>query len=230
MNDATRAQGVQHLKLIEDQGLDRKESEALNLYLPALAESVKKRKIPPVPEFRKLVGLSILELLMLARSIPALTEQFDPSDKFTVDTSDTAVVKISYCGKNFSLWMLTAAVEARAAYELEVHSLTEDARDTDILQGAARDDVDTDIAAIHYLVSQQPKGENGPLMNNGRANIFYVPRKVEEQGKIRAVRRVVRVFWLVGGWHFSAHAVPNPYGWYAGHRVFLRKRLDTVSV
>ncbi len=52
MNNATRAQGAQHLKLIEDQGLDLKESDKLNLYLPPLAAGIKKGSIPPLETFR----------------------------------------------------------------------------------------------------------------------------------------------------------------------------------
>src|SRR3989344_8703614 len=228
MNNATRAQGMQHLKLIEDQGLDLKESDVLNLYLPALAGAIKRRKIPPVAEFRKLVGLGVLERLPLEVSIPALTEPFDPKDKFGVDISETATIKISGLGSNFESWMLTEVLEARGGYGLEPHILTSDANDEDILQDAERDDVDTDPAAIHYLVAQQPKGEEGTLLNDGKANIFYVPRKIEEQGKMHAVRRVVYVGWSGSGWYFSAGPVPNECRWSAGNRVFFRKRLDTV--
>ena len=52
MNNATRAQGMQHLKLIEDQGLDLKQSDIINLYLPALAAGIKKGSIPPLGAFR----------------------------------------------------------------------------------------------------------------------------------------------------------------------------------
>lgn len=230
MNKATRAQGIQHLKLINDQGLDRNESETLNLYLPVLAESVKRGKVPPVPEFRRRIGLGILERLPLEIYIPVLAEPFEPKDRFNIDISDTAIVKISCCGENFRQWMLPSAVSARPCYWLETHSLTQDANDEEILQDISREDVDTDIAAVHFLTSQQPKGEEGPLLNNGRANILYVPRKVEEQGKIRLVRRVVGVYWCGGGWDFRAGAIPFPLRWRAGGRVFFRNHLDTVSV
>ena len=90
--------------------------------------------------------------------------------------------------------------------------------------------MDTDPAAIHYLVSQQPKGEEGHLFNDGKVNIFYVPRKGEEDGEILSVRRVVGVYWLGWGWYFCADPIPGEGRWYAGYRVFFRKRLDTVSV
>lgn len=230
MNDATRAQGMQHLKLIDDQGLDRNESETLNLYLSALAAGIRLRKIPPVAKFRQFVGLGVLERLSLEVAVPALTEVFDPKDKFNEDMSETAAVRISGKGSNFESWVLTAAVEARAGYVLEPHTLISDASDADILQDAERDDVDTDPAAIHHLVAQQPKGEEGPLLSDGKANIFYVQRKVEEQGKIQSVRRVVGVRWRGRGWRFDAGPVPNAYGWRAGDRVFFRKSLGAVSV
>ncbi len=230
MNNATRAQGLQHLRLIDDQGLDLKESDTLNLYLPALAAGIKRRKIPPLAEFRKFVGLGVLERLPLEISIPALTEPFDPKDKFNVDISDNAAIKISYHGGNFQSWMLTKIVDVRAGYGLEAYTLTADTSDKNILQEAEREDVDTDPAVIHFLVSQQPRGEKGPsLLNDGKANIFYVPRKVEEQGKIRAVRRAVCVYWGCRGWRFYAFPLPSANRWRAGYRVFFRKRVGTVS-
>ncbi len=201
-------------------------------YLSALMQRIKRRRKPmmPLSEFRKSIGLGVLERLPLEVSVPALTEPFDPKDKFNVDISETATIKISGRGSNFESWMLTEVVPVRTGYELEPHTLTSDTDDEEILQDVERDDVDTDPAAIHYLVSQQPKGEEGPLLNNGKANIFYVSRKVEEQGKIRAVRRVVCVYWFDGGWDFSAFPLPSARAWSAGAPVFFRKSLGAVSV
>lgn len=52
MNNATRAQGMHTLKLIEDQELDLEQTNTLNLFLPALAGGVKNGSLPELEIFR----------------------------------------------------------------------------------------------------------------------------------------------------------------------------------
>ncbi|MFA6275071.1 MAG: hypothetical protein WCX70_02925, partial [Candidatus Paceibacterota bacterium] len=59
-------------------------------------------------------------------------------------------------------------------------------------------------------------GENGVLLNNGYANIFYIR---DQAGVLRAVR----VGWSDGGWYLSAYSALRPNGWRGGRQVFSRK-------
>ena len=70
-------------------------------------------------------------------------------------------------------------------------------------------------AVISHLLTKQPNGENGNLLTNGYANIFYV--QLED--------RLVAVFvrWLSDyrEWGFDAYAVDGT-GWFDGRCVFSR--------
>lgn len=71
-------------------------------------------------------------------------------------------------------------------------------------------------AIISNLIGKQPKGENGILLNNGYANIFYVKL---------ANGSVVAVFvgWFGGdrGWYFTAVSLDSGL-WFGGRCVFSR--------
>lgn len=51
-SNATRAQGMHTLKLLEDQGLDLEQTNQFHLYLPALAAGAKAGTLPPPDTFR----------------------------------------------------------------------------------------------------------------------------------------------------------------------------------
>lgn len=202
-------------------------------YLSAVVQRIIRGNMMSLGQFRKSIGLGILERLALDISVPALTEPFDPKVRFPVNISETATIKILSRGSNFDSWILPQTVAPRpgydlAVYDLAVFELSENGDDEEILRDAEVADPDTDSAAINYLVSLQPKGGDGVLLNDGRANIFYQKVPVDNgSGKIELVRRAVYAIWVGRGWFFDARAVPDR--WDAGHRVFLRKPLGTVS-
>ena len=65
------------------------------------------------------------------------------------------------------------------------------------------------------MEKQGNKGEDGILLNNGYANIFYIK---DQNG----VLRPVGVYWCDDGWLVSAYSVGRPSRWDAGGRVFSR--------
>jgi hypothetical protein len=69
-------------------------------------------------------------------------------------------------------------------------------------------------AVITGMISRQPNGENGDLINDGKANIFYVRGKDDEVF-------TVDVDWNAGGrnWVVSANQFGS-YPWFAGRRGF----------
>ena len=69
----------------------------------------------------------------------------------------------------------------------------------------------------------QPNGENGNLLNNGWANIFYIK-------DINGTLRAVHVNWLDDGWFVFAHSVEYPNLWRADYRVFSRNSLVPQAV
>ena len=69
-------------------------------------------------------------------------------------------------------------------------------------------------------MAEQGNGEDGILLTNGYANIFYI-------------RDIKGVFWAVGcywggdGWDVSADSVGAPDVWDGGNRVFSRNSFES---
>ncbi len=72
-------------------------------------------------------------------------------------------------------------------------------------------------------MAAQPNGEKGTLLNDGSANIFYVP-------DLKGVLRAVYVYWYDGRWRVDANPVEGPGRWYGGDRVFSRNSVLRPSV
>ena len=143
--------------------------------------------------------------------------RFVVADKFKVDTSDKAEVKISYLDKDFLFWF-GGKTEELADVELPKHhhDLKHDSLDKDILNDlGGADKAEVTFAGMHGLMKLQPNGEDGALLTNGYANIFYIKDVV-------GVLYAVCVSWYGGGWYVSAGRVDDEYGWDGGCRVFSR--------
>lgn len=146
--------------------------------------------------------------------IPALAAPFVAADHFKKDLSAAAPVKISYLGDNLTQWFLGQTVPVRDACVLESHTLVRNSLDEGIIAelGSTRE---TDIAALFHLMSQQPNGEDGVLLTNGYANIFYCK---DASGSLCAVYAV----WDGDGWDVDVDRVDGPGPWVGGRRVFSR--------
>lgn len=157
----------------------------------------------------------------LQRLLAPLSEmppmRFVVADKFKVDTSDKAEVKISYLSGDFASWF-GGKVEESADVELPKHhhDLTKCSLDEEILRDlGGADKAEVTLAGIYELMKLQPNGEDGALLTNGYANIFYVNC---DDGVLRAVS----VDWNGDGWDVDADRVGDELRWNAGHRVFSR--------
>lgn len=152
-------------------------------------------------------------------SLPATTDKFLAHEKFVVNTSASAKVKISFIGENFTNWFLTnggKVEEPQAERELRYAKLKKNSRDKPIiaeLGGAEKSE--TTLSEMFFLMEKQKCGEDGVLLNNGWANIFYIR---DAAGVLRAVL----VGWNDDGWGVSANPVVNPGDWSADNRVFSR--------
>lgn len=142
--------------------------------------------------------------------IPA-TKKFVARDHFATGSK---VVKIGFIGNNFSNWFLGKTEKPNSQAELRYQRLSKNSLDKPILNELGNL-AETTLSAIWELLKSQPNGENGVLLTNGCWNIFYV-KDVED------VLRAVSVRWnaFFGSWDLSAYSVADPYGWYAGDRVF----------
>lgn len=151
--------------------------------------------------------------------IPATTERFFARDRFVVNTSHDAPVKISYHGDNFKEWFLNGVgkVEEPAGEQtLRYARLCQFSMDSPIiaeLGGEAK--VEATLSAVFFLMEKQRHGQKSVLLVDGHASIFYVK---DTAGALRAVR----LRWYSDGWDMGAGSVEGPRVWIGGGRVFSR--------
>ena len=146
-------------------------------------------------------------------TVPATTEPFVARKHFVVGSRE---VHISYVGDNFKRWFSDKTEEPASEQSLRHGLLRKSSVDGPIItelggEGA----VETSLAQIWWLMKQQPHGEDGTLLTNGYANIFYVK---DQNGGLRAVL----VHWHDDGWYVLAHSVEYPDAWRDGLQVFSR--------
>jgi hypothetical protein len=124
-------------------------------------------------------------------------------------------VKLYYVGDTFSEHFLGQTENGLASTALKFHTLTKDSLDAPIIAelGEAHE---TKLAHLWKLLVNQGQGQEGPLLTNGYANIFYVRGKDD-------VLWAVDASWFDGiGWGVEADSVGRPDGWSDGRRVVSR--------
>ncbi len=146
----------------------------------------------------------------------ATTEKFVAKDKFHKDSKE---VKFYGIRDNFTNWFLAGngkIEEPLGEQVLRYGNLTKNSVDGPIIEesgGEAK--AETTLTELYELLKKQPNGEEGDLLTNGYANIFYIK-------DTRGVLRAVCVDWDVDGWYVFVISVENPGVWVAGVRVFVR--------
>jgi hypothetical protein len=161
---------------------------------------------------------NLLELVSTV-IVPATSGQFVAKEKFVINTKRNAPVKISYLGDNFKAWFLNGDGKTEdpiSEQTLRYHKLRQSSVDGPIiteLGGEAK--AETTLSEMFSLMEKQKHGEDGVLLNNGWANIFYIK---DNAGVLRAVG----VVWCGGGWRVVADSVEYPSRWDDGGRVFSR--------
>ena len=155
---------------------------------------------------------------------PATTEKFVAKEKFVVDTSKTAKVKISYVGSNFQTWFYGKTEEPKLNTTLSRYKFLKDSVDGPVIAELGGETVvETTLQDAWTKMVAQANGETGELLTNGYANIFYVR---DTTGTLRAVH----VLWYGDGWLVGAGSLENPDAWHAGHRVFSRNSSASQAV
>lgn len=146
--------------------------------------------------------------------IPARTKKFIARDHFIMDTSKKAKVKISYLGDNFKKNFLDKTEEAITETEFRYHHLKKSSRDILIINKLGGEDkAETTLVEMFSLMELQPNGNNGALLTNSYANIFYIRGTAP-------VLWAVHCHWHGDGWDVNAYSVGRPDGWSGGGRVF----------
>ena len=158
--------------------------------------------------------------------VPATTGKFVAKDKFVVNTKRNAPVKISVVWDNFTELFLSGSGKTEdpiTEQTLRYHKLRKSSVDGPIiaeLGGAEKSE--TTLSEMFSLMEKQKNGEDGVLLNNGYANIFYIK---DQNGVLRAVY----VCWGDDGWYVVARSVEGPSGWGGGYQVFSRNSVIESS-
>lgn len=149
----------------------------------------------------------------------ATTSKFVAKDRFVVNTKHNAPVKISAVWDNFTNWFLSGDGKTEdpiSEQTLRYHKLRKASVDGQIItELGGEEKSETTLKEMFSLMEKQKNGEDGVLLNNGYANIFYIR---DQNGVLRAVH----VHWDGGGWYVDAYSVEDPYGWGDGYQVFSR--------
>jgi len=169
--------------------------------------------LPVLRGHAEIVFKSILSFLREV-TIPASTERFIAREKFVVDTSNTAKVKIAWTGDNFLEHFLGKIEEAQCEVILAIHKLEKTSSDGLIRIELGRKREVTTLRSFFQLLFLQRNGQEGDLLTNGYANIFYIE---DEDGNLRTVYTHWRTGF--GGWNINADSVTNPDEWDAGFQV-----------
>ncbi len=180
-----------------------------------VAEKIIARKVKVIIQE---IEETLLELISSVH-ISATTNKFIARDKFVVNTKSVAPVKISAVWDNFTKWFLSSDGKTEDPIQeqtLRCTRLRKSSADGPIiveLGGEAKAEIT--LTEIYGLMAKQPNGEDGALLTNGHANIFYAK---DQNG----VLRTVGVSWYDDGWDVDASLVEDPFTWLAGRQVFSR--------
>ena len=147
--------------------------------------------------------ISLLEYLS-TRSLPAIKE-FIARDRFIVDTSENAELKISGLGTNFKNWFLCKVEKNVGACEAKVSKLLKRSFDKPILDELG-DKAENALAHVYEFLKTADRSV---------WHIFYVK-------DVSGVLRAVRARWYDDGWSVSALEVSDSNEWYDGDQVVSR--------
>ena len=161
---------------------------------------------------------SILELVSTV-GVPATSGNFIAKEKFVRDTGPKAKVKISYLDDSFTEWFLSGSGKTEdpiSEQTLRYHKLRKSSVDGPIItELGGEEKSETTLTEMFSLMEKQKDGEDGVLLNNGYANIFYIRDQA-------GVLRTVIVLWSGNGWNILAYSVDDPHWWPSGSQVFSR--------
>ena len=137
-------------------------------------------------------------------SVASLTKRFVPDEFFTTRPG-------LYLYNDMQRVLKGArVVQSAGAVVLRSFDLTQDAYDRDI-KAELPEHHEVELWQVANLIEAQMKGEDGPLLTNGYANIFYVAGCAVSVHWSAGYRK-----WRVRGWRL------DDGGWRAGFRVFSR--------
>jgi hypothetical protein len=163
----------------------------------------------------KLSGSDLLEVVATVH-IPAI-ETFSAKNHFEVNQAGEG--KIIRTGSDFRSNFLAddAKVEADIAEaNLRMRKLLKPSMDFPIITELGGEGVaETSLGQMYKLIESQRQGQQGILLTNGGANVFFVRDS-------KGILWGVSCLWSSDHWHVNADPVTCSYRWSAGSQVFSR--------
>ena len=178
-------------------------------------ESIPDSLQPPAPKSAKIAFVKNM-------AVPALAIGFNAQDAFA-ESSDKAIANFWH-GSDFNE-QVNAKLKALPKMPLQnvsVYRTTESTSVAEIALATSAKPMSLEefSQTLAFLISKQPTGEAGDLLNNGYGNIFFV-----EVAPYQSV--AVSVWWGSAGekWYLNSDSVG--YEWDAGDLFFLRNGSGT---
>jgi hypothetical protein len=166
-----------------------------------------------------------LSEIIFTTNIPATTGKFFARDKFKVDKSEEAEVKIREISDDFESWFIKKTEEPWSGGIIYCRKLTKHSDDSLILNKlGGQEKAEITLFELFYMMKREADVEAGELLTNGDINLFYIR-------DINGILRVVFLTWHYDpfyykgydtGWHLRAIPLESPKGRYFGSRVFSR--------
>jgi len=132
------------------------------------------------------------------------TEEFDLYAFFI--STDNPMVKFGWVDADLKRYFKTRLIPIEGLRRLVVSELIRDVIEKELLAVGQK----TTWSDVKYLVEQQPNGEEGKLLVNGRANIFFIGD------------RRVYVYWYDDGWRVGVNPVREAGVWGGGSQLLSR--------
>lgn len=173
----------------------------------ALQNALATALCPPAPESKPERHPLLKRIVTI--TVPAV-------QRFVCDDEVLKEANVLWTGDNFDCLFKGKVEENVPEQKLAVSRLERASLDAPILTELG-DKAEVSLTYMFDLLKKQSKGEDGVLLTNGYANIFYV-RGID--GNLWAVD----ARWSSGNryWDVGAYSVENPDGCYGGSQIFSR--------
>ena len=184
--------------------------EAIKIWRKALANRHKKDSQP---------RSTVLGAVVCAMSIPATTIEFVAKDKFVVNVLGSDKVKISYLSSEFKNEFLEKVENFFPGNFIYGRELSHDSADSLIINEFNSSNwTETTLTEIYFMMERHADGETAGLLDDSRANIFYVKNCYD-------TLRALAVYRYGHGWRMNVYPIDARRKWEAGSRVFSRNFL-----
>lgn len=136
------------------------------------------------------------------------------SKRFTANKVSLKEANVGYTGSNFDRFFVGKVEENVGDANLAIHQLEKASLDAPIRKELGQEREEITLTHFFHLLKQQSKGQSGPLLINGYANIAYIRGN---DGNLWAVD----AYWDSGYryWGVDAYSFEYPDDWNAGYQV-----------